>query len=854
MTIHKTGMLIIFVYVASIVSAQYPSINENRPRIYADSARLSWLKANILLPGDCKNTFTDFTTAYNGWWINDPQLYLLGSDSTQWNWNWASQYAKDEALFTVFLFKTTGDSLALKRCRYLAGRVINRVENADFSAMAHFPKEEFLRQLSDVGSVLLDWCYTDFTDSLRQVLAKSMYKCTREFMKTYILSAHGNNYVSSHNPWNTIFCNQNILALHHAAGLDALQNDTLQQWFRVIYDKWENGFLPCYGYYRDDDGGWNWGTTYSMWSLIDQFQLFENMRIGSNKNYYTSVPWVQNSINQNWYFIQPDNKTLHLGDGLMTAYADRVDYLHARVFSDPRSLWRAQFWSLPANTPNTNHKFIKLLYKDFTAPAVTRPDLPLNWWSDKVGLSVSRSSWNNDAVMVSFFNSPSKRSDHEHRDNNSFTVFKNAPLLIDAGHYDTYAGTHYRNYYQRTIAHNSICVFDSAETFRNFGLPASNDGGQIESMSLANYNDIFLPQNQRGKWILYGTGTAYSYSVADAQLSYDSTKLSLFRRRLLYLKPDKVIVLDHVHLKNRATRQRSVKWIGHFANMPVLNGSFTHIQIPGHIETANGNSYTARNGNGSIAIKTILPTSSTVTRIGGSGYEYWVNGLNYPPLSPPDSNYYTPGKWRIEVQPVTESDTVVFLHNISVGDSTRIAVAGGTVLESAFTIGTDWSDTLYLFGADGNVNKSYHLAENINGGRTIGIFAADLAEGAYYIKKNNIIETTVSTDNNGILQTSLTLETGMHKLEIVSVTTGIRNPSNPIPVSVYPNPANNYLTIQLPPANQPVQVNIFDAKGSLVLNKVNQLNINISGLTAGTYFIEIIRAGKLFRSSFIKGR
>ena len=78
------------------------------------------------------------------------------------------------------------------------------------------------------------------------------------------------------------------------------------------------------------------------------------MAIASNKIYFTSVPWEQNIINLNWFFIQPENKTLHLGDGLMTAYADRVDYLHARVFSDPRSLWRAQFWSLPANTPNTS--------------------------------------------------------------------------------------------------------------------------------------------------------------------------------------------------------------------------------------------------------------------------------------------------------------------------------------------------------------------------------------------------------------------------------------------------------------------------------------------------------------------
>lgn len=850
--ISKLILLFALSHIVIFAAAQYPSINENRPRIYADSARLDWLKNNINVPGDCKNTYTDFTTAYYGWWINDPQLYLLGSDSSLWTWNWASQWAKDEALFTVFLYKITNDPLALKRCRFLADKVIARIETANFSTMTHYVKEDFLRQLSDVGSVLLDWCYNDFTDSLRQALAKSMYKGTREFMNTYILSSHGNNYVSSHNPWNTVFCNQNILVLNHAAGLDALQNDTLQQWFRVIYDKWKDGFLPCYAYYRDDDGGWNWGAAYAMWSLVDQFQLFENMRIGTNKNYYADVPWLQNSINQYWYFVQPNNKTLHLGDGLTTAYADRVDYLHARMYNDPRSLWRAQYWSQPVNTPNTNHKFIKLLYKDFTTLPITQPNPSLNWWADKVGLSVSRSSWGSDATMITFFNSPSKRSDHEHRDNNSFTIFKNSPLLIDAGHYDTYAGTHYRNYYQRTIAHNSICVFDSAETYSNFGLPASNDGGQIESASLVNYNDIFLTKNQRGKWIQYASGNNYAYNVADAQLSYDSAKISLFRRRLLYLKPGKAIVLDHVHLKNRSTRQRDIKWIGHFAKKPLINGNIINTQVSGHIETSNGNSYTAKNGNGSIAVKTLLPAASSVTLIGGTGYEYWVNGTNYPPLTQPDSNYYTPGSWRIEVRPVNGSDMVVYLHTITVSDTLSMAIASGTALQSVYSVGADWGDTLYFFAADGDNDKTYHLFENVNGGRTAGIFAPDMKVGSYYIKINNNPVATVTTDSSGIVQSSVLLGAGSNKVEIALIITGTNDPPPAIPVSVYPNPSNNFLTIQLPISSQTAQVTIYDSKGAMVFAKRGQLSINISELANGFYIVEVRRAGKVYRGKFIK--
>lgn len=111
--------------------------------------------------------------------------------------------------------------------------------------------------------------------------------------------------------------------------------------------------------------------------------------------------------------------------------------------------------------------------------------------------------------------------------------------MIDAGTYDTYAGSHYLNYYQRTIAHNSICVFDSTEVYTNFGQPASNDGGQIESYALQNYNDIFLPQNQRGAWIKYAAGADYQYIISDAQLSYDTTKLDFSEEGFYFLNHQK---------------------------------------------------------------------------------------------------------------------------------------------------------------------------------------------------------------------------------------------------------------------------------------------------------------------------
>lgn len=831
-------------------SAQYPDIHAHRPRVYADSARLAWLAEQVTVPGECRDVFDGFIYAYNNWWINDPQLYLLGEDSTSWTWDWSSQWSGAEAFYTAFIHRVTGDALALKRCRFLAAQVIARIDSARFPMMEWYAKENLLRQMSDAGDVLLDWCYNDLPAELRARLARSLYVMNREFMNTFIYSSAGNSYVSSHNTWNTIFCNQNVLALHDADGLTAAEKDTVLLWHRALYDKLIYQFIPCWTYYRDDDGGWNWGAAYAMWSLVDQFQLFENMRIATGKNFFEDLPWVRGSINQYIYFMQPNDRCIHLGDGETGMSGDRVVYLHAHMFRDTRSMWMAQEWSRPSRMPNTNQKFAALLYRNFLLPEVEWPEPPLDWWADKVGLSVSRSSWKRDAAMVTFFNSPSKRAAHEHRDNNSFMIFRHAPLLIDAGYYDTYGGTHYRNYYQRTIAHNSIVVYDSSETYSCFGQPASNDGGQIESAALMNFDEIFLEKNQRGRWVQWSAGEDYQYSIADAQLSYDSAKLTFFRRRLLYHKPDRVLLLDHVHLNNTRARQRDAAWIAHMVRRPEISGALLASPVPGHIEQWDGNIYNTRNGGGWISVATLLPGNSTATLIGGEGYEYWVDGKNHPPLTVPDSNYYKPGAWRIEVRPAEIRDTLLFLHTMHIGDSLNEIPAGGTAIVSEYTVAADWGQTLYLFAAKAHTGRGWHALDSVAGGRIVEIFAADLRSGSYVVKIDGVISATGSADSNGILRSVIQLTPGFHRIVIEQSGTSVEDMAAPHIFKLYPNPVRDVLRVAA--GDEPVEISVYSVDGKLLLPPEQRGAIAVGHLAPGVYFAKLRGHGGQRLIKFIK--
>ena len=55
----------------------------------------------------------------------------------------------------------------------------------------------------------------------------------------------------------------------------------------------------------------------------------------------------------------------------------------------------------------------------------------------------------------------------------------------------------------------------------------------------------------------------------------------------------------------------------------------------------------------------MLPADARVRKVGGSGYEYWVNGVNYDPW--PDTENELGGQWRLEIMPPTARRDDLFL-------------------------------------------------------------------------------------------------------------------------------------------------------------------------------------------------
>jgi Heparinase II/III-like protein len=419
------------------------------------------------------------------------------------------------------------------------------------------------------------------------------------------------------------------------------------------------------------------------------------------------------------YKLMPDGTPSREGDNeypILNPFDTTVLGYSVHRFKDPYAAWilrKSGFvpdkWLLPV---------FAFLWEDPEVvprdPALsTENELPRQKYFPGVGHLVMRTGWAPKSTWIEFDSGPFFAK-HQHPDQNQFTIYHQGYLAIDSGaDYTDSESPHYLNYYHRTIAHNTILVFDPDEKFywsENI-LPAANDGGQ--RMDSSRYWNTVRSledwERTRETWDLARMGTLdyvpgqYHYALGDATRAYSQAKLNLFTRQLLY---DPQLNLLFVFDRLRTTRPDFHKvWLLHSGDAPVVDGIASPTGNGGEI-FHNAAMFRITEGNGELLVHSLLPRERLLTRRGGPGYEFWVpgddrggpwgSGENWPmdpeqgSALPSDKKLQTmwktfwgqdfsrilpsnhknvkPGAWRMEVSPATAGTDVEFLHVIEIGE------------------------------------------------------------------------------------------------------------------------------------------------------------------------------------------
>jgi hypothetical protein len=408
-----------------------------------------------------------------------------------------------------------------------------------------------------------------------------------------------------------------------------------------------------------------------------------------------------------------DNEFPHLDavDSVVLGYA-----LHR--FKDPYAAWLLQKsgwlptpWRIP---------ILEFLWKDDTVvprdPATTTAaELPREKHFPGIDHVILRDGWGPDATWIAFSCGP-YFAKHDHLDTNHFAIYHKGHLALDSGaDYTDTESPHYLNYYRRTIAHNTMLVYQPGETFfwGENKWPAVNDGGQRMDSSRF-WNSVRSLQDWRHTRDLWDRGRVaafdpvpgrYTYVRGDGTGAYHPTKVESFVRDLAWLPQARVLfVLDRVRSADPSFRKA---WLLHGVSEPKVE-SATAARATGHGGTSYGEArvVTFEDGQGRLRVHSVLPLERDVVTRGGAGWEFWTpgderggawgSGQNWPldppeggplpedpylrkmwrtfwgddfaRLSPSNRRSVVPGGWRIEIAPRAPAPEDVFLSVLEIGD------------------------------------------------------------------------------------------------------------------------------------------------------------------------------------------
>jgi hypothetical protein len=379
-------------------------------------------------------------------------------------------------------------------------------------------------------------------------------------------------------------------------------------------------------------------------------------------------------------------------------------------------------------------------------------ELPRQRYFGGVGHLVMRDGWNRDATWLEFDCGP-YFAKHQHLDQNQITIYRGGYLAIDSGaDYTDTESPHYLNYYRRTVAHNSVLVYDPAEKFfwSDNLLSATNDGGQ--RMDSARYWNTIRNRadwdRTRDLWNLgsmrvvdYVPGQ-YHYALGDASNAYSPAKLRRFTREVFYAPGRNVLfVFDRVISRNPSFRKA---WLLHGVNQPSIDGDGGKV-APGAQDFRGARTFRFAEGSGELLVHSLLPKDRFITRRGGSGHEFyspgddhggaWGTGENWP-LEPPEGaalpeepklrqmwklfwgedfnkilssnrKNVVPGNWRIEVSPVSQAEEDFFLHVFEIGDTGQTGQRRVELLDGVNFLGAALEHgPMVLFSAAGPIVSS----------------------------------------------------------------------------------------------------------------------------------------------------
>ena len=595
-----------------------------------------------------------------------------------------------------------------------------------------------------VGGMVYDWCYDQFTPQEREAYIKEFVRiagtmeCHYPPKRTEPIAGHSSEWM--------------ILRDMLSCGI-AVYDEYPDMYNYVVKMLFED-YIPVRNYtykgmnYHQGSGY----VTVRFLNDLNSLWIFDKM--GAGPIYDPSQQYVLYDF---IYRRRPDGQVLPAGDVNPAPRKRPQSYsmpamLASSYYGDPYLAY--EYERKPSTEPHM--LMLELLWRDFELKGKGPDDLPLTRFSGTpFGWMIARTGWGKNSVVAEMKVNEQFYGNHQHMDGGAFQIYYRGPLAIDSGSYQGSSGgynsPHNKNYFKRTIAHNSLLVYDPSEQFAcwNYGGEgktefAANDGGQRMPGdrwdTCRSFESLLSESYTVGKTLAHGFGPdqhtpEYSYLKGDITKAY-TDKVEDVRRSFVFLNlepngnadknPDGVVtdvpavmvVYDHVVSADPSFKKY---WLLHSIEEPqVGNQSFSVSR------TKDGDS-------GKLYCDVLMPASE-VTKVGGPGKEFWVFGENYPNAAttrPDPCNER--GEWRVEVSPKAASKEDCFLNVIQVMDNT-VQQLPVQRMDGDMVVGAAVADRVVMFSRSGeSLAGSFAFEIPKSAGKNVKVLVTDLVPGKWTI-------------------------------------------------------------------------------------------------------------------------
>lgn len=363
-----------------------------------------------------------------------------------------------------------------------------------------------------------------------------------------------------------------------------------------------------------------------------------------------------------------------------------------------------------------------LIFNDPNLEGKSITELPLSrYFGSPNGMMIARTGWNVnyknpaavDDVVAMMKIGEFWGGNHHHLDAGNFQIYYKGILASESGYYESYGTFHDGNYNKRSIAHNTLTIYQPGEVFTPYKPAASllppgmengiNDGGQrfpnngVEAVTFDIWQKVGTgnkKEYQTGRVIDHEFGPdkitpEYTYIRGDITAAYHSSKVDQVSRAMVFMPLDDndykaiMVIMDKVISKNASYKK---KWLLHTQTEPEIMPGGAVVKSTRALDNGD-NIY-----NGKLTLQTLLPVNAEINKIGGDDKQYWVgdqskghqhfltNGVNIMPAAQYNNGSIEAGWGRIEVSPPTASLEDKFLNVMAVSDANNNAAALNSVL------------------------------------------------------------------------------------------------------------------------------------------------------------------------------